>query len=135
MILLISTENNNRFSLLLGNEKKISQIKIIDKPFRQSELLLNEIKNIIGKNTLTGIIVVNGPGSFSGLRIGIATANALAYAWRVPIVGVKIKSAWMNENLKVYLEKIWRAGVKQLMKNIKLKFVLPQYGRQPNINI
>src|SRR4051812_1903412 len=33
-----------------------------------------------------GIVVFKGPGSFTGLRIGIAVANALADAYRVPIV-------------------------------------------------
>lgn len=35
------------------------------------------------------IIVETGPGSFTGLRIGLAAASALGLAWGVPLVGVR----------------------------------------------
>src|SRR5579875_3211990 len=35
-----------------------------------------------------GIVVYGGPGSFTGLRIGISVANALAYSLDIPIVAV-----------------------------------------------
>lgn len=37
---------------------------------------------------ITGIAVAKGPGSFTGLRIGLATAKMTSYIWNVPLVGV-----------------------------------------------
>ena len=37
---------------------------------------------------VTGVICGIGPGPYSGLRVGIAYARALALAWKVPIAGV-----------------------------------------------
>ncbi len=35
-----------------------------------------------------------GPGSFTGVRIAVSAAKALAYAWRVPAIGVSSLQAW-----------------------------------------
>ena len=48
----------------------------------------NKSENEIFAN-LSGIIVFRGPGSFTGLRIGVTVANALAYAQNLPIVGAE----------------------------------------------
>lgn len=35
-----------------------------------------------------------GPGSFTGVRIAVTTAKALAYAWQIPVKGVSSLQAW-----------------------------------------
>ena len=40
------------------------------------------------RKSITGIVVVQGPGNFTGLRIGIATAQSLAFGLGVPVLGV-----------------------------------------------
>lgn len=39
------------------------------------------------------ISVTHGPGSFTGLRVGLATAKMLAYAWQCPLVAVDTLAA------------------------------------------
>ena len=42
---------------------------------------------------LTGIVVGTGPGAFTGLRVGLATAKALAHTLAIPIAGVSTAEA------------------------------------------
>jgi tRNA threonylcarbamoyl adenosine modification protein YeaZ len=60
---------------------------------RHGEELLQNVDELlreanVSRTDLTGVIVGTGPGSFTGLRIGLATAKTIAYTLDVPIVGV-----------------------------------------------
>ncbi len=45
------------------------------------------------KASIDCIAVANGPGSFTGLRIGAATAKGLAQAWNIPIAEISTLQA------------------------------------------
>jgi tRNA threonylcarbamoyladenosine biosynthesis protein TsaB len=59
---------------------------------RHSQVLLAEIERAAeaagGWQRIDRIAIGVGPGSFTGLRIGIATARALAQAWELPLAPV-----------------------------------------------
>lgn len=50
-------------------------------------------ESCIGPADIGGVAVSSGPGSFTGLRIGMSTAKTLAQIWRVPVVGVSTLDA------------------------------------------
>jgi len=63
-----------------------------------SELLMPHIAKLIdmaevSKSDIKAVAVSIGPGSFTGLRIGLSTAKTLAYAMNIPLVGVPTLAA------------------------------------------
>jgi len=71
-------------------------------PGTHSERLLASIDHLLslagwGRDSIEGIAVAIGPGSFTGLRIGIATAKGMAMAGGLEVAGVSsLDSLAMN---------------------------------------
>lgn len=68
---------------------------------RHGETLLPSIGRFLGegdgrRSRLAGIVVGTGPGAFTGLRVGMATAKGLAHALRIPLVGVSTAEALLD---------------------------------------
>ncbi len=86
--------------------------------------LHQQIRHILDEQNLTvdeinHITVFEGPGSFTGLRIGISVANAFAYALAIPITAASGDS-WL------------RAAYIQGHETVR-DYVTPLYGSDPHI--
>uniref|UniRef100_UPI002ADDFDDB tRNA (adenosine(37)-N6)-threonylcarbamoyltransferase complex dimerization subunit type 1 TsaB n=1 Tax=Tepidiforma sp. TaxID=2682230 RepID=UPI002ADDFDDB len=51
--------------------------------------LLAAIEGLLGVERPGGVIVLSGPGSYAGLRVGIATAQGISLATGAPLFGVR----------------------------------------------
>jgi len=71
---------------------------------------------------IKGIVAFEGPGSFTGLRIGLATANAVASSLDIPIVATK-DDDWIDK------------GITRLLAGEQDKIALPFYGQDVHITL
>ena len=76
------------------------------------ELLQDQGKAL---HDIQGIVCFKGPGSFTGLRIGLTVANSLAYALQIPIIA-RTDSQWLE------------TGIADLLVGQNDQVALPEYG-------
>jgi tRNA A37 threonylcarbamoyladenosine modification protein TsaB len=124
MTLIINTADKNNIYLALEKDNIIISELNIRAKFKQSEKLLMGINNIIRKSSLNfknikRIKVKNSGDSFTSLRIGVVTANALSYALNIDITNFLSNYSYKSTNIK----------------NDFLKIIKPDYNTKPNITI
>ncbi len=97
MKLYIDTSNSEKVIVGLG-EKKFETKAFV----QTSQRLLPFIAEVLKKEKktpkdITEIEVNTGPGSFTGLRVGVSVANALGWALGVPVNGKDLKKGEIVE--------------------------------------
>ncbi|MEI6596912.1 MAG: hypothetical protein WCL13_01725 [bacterium] len=118
MILYINTTKNNLIEIAVKNKNKLIAVKKFKSYRTQAEKLLPAIEKLFKVNklklsNLKGVEIENRGGSFTSLRIGVVTANALAYALGISVAGA--------------------GDQKSEVKNKKFSVVEPLYDREPEI--
>jgi tRNA threonylcarbamoyladenosine biosynthesis protein TsaB len=121
--------------LLLDTSTPLCKLTLIDGDWRYDDewqadrtlakYLLKYLSEQLQKNgktfnDISGIGVFEGPGSFTGLRIGLTVLNTIANSQRIPIVGAQGES-WQQTALA------------RLRNNENDEMVLPFYGSEAHI--
>ena len=93
MILCLETSTKSCSVALGQNGKLIALKESFDEKHSHAENLTLYIQEVIKKagislKDIDAVAVSKGPGSFTGLRIGVSTAKGLCYALNKPLIGV-----------------------------------------------
>ena len=96
MILVINSSGNG-IDLLLDNKSMHMDAE------KQAIALPSAVMNFMEQNNvkmsdLTAIGVIVGPGSFTGIRMGIAYAKGLAIGLNIPVIPVNLFELYLYEN-------------------------------------
>src|SRR5581483_3802814 len=76
--------------------KWLAHLKLAETLNSKIEEILNKLS--ISYDDLDAVAAYKGPGSFTGLRIGMSVANAIAYSQNIAIV-VKSGDDWLEQSL------------------------------------
>ena len=93
MIVLGIDTSSSRLSIALRDKNGLLAERSYLSANQCSAVLLPNIKSLLrelglGLGEINGFIVSLGPGSFTGLRIGVSTIKALAFALSKPVIGI-----------------------------------------------
>lgn len=85
---------------LLDGDRLVAEY-VLDVSVTHSERLMATVERVLqdarwGAEDLQGLAVAMGPGSFTGLRIGVSTVKGLAFALDVPVAAVPTLDAFAS---------------------------------------
>lgn len=92
LILSIETSTHHFSCALHQNDQLIAYKESISQQSTASQLalMIDQLftENRVERNDLTAVVVASGPGSYTGLRIGVATAKGICYSLTIPLLSV-----------------------------------------------
>lgn len=96
--LMLAIDTSTRSSLVAVGRLEPEFVSRRDVSHRHGAHVLEQIDEVLeaaglGIGDVGALVVGTGPGSFTGLRVGLATAKTLAYVCTLPLVGVMSSTA------------------------------------------
>lgn len=93
MILVLDTSTRTPVVALARDDGTLVGERRWQSHHRHGEELLERLDDVmreasVARSDLTGVVVGTGPGSFTGLRIGLATAKTIAYSLDIRVSGI-----------------------------------------------
>jgi tRNA threonylcarbamoyl adenosine modification protein YeaZ len=118
-LLAIDTSGTNALVALGATDGAVLAERRWVAGYRHGEELLTQIDGMLAAAGvalagLSGIVVGTGPGAFTGLRVGLATAKGLAHGLGIPIAGVATSEALLEA-----------ASLASTMEGTKVALLLP----------
>ena len=115
MALLLHIETSTAVcSVGLGKDGELLALKETKEGMKHASHLTVFIENILKENgfstsDLDGIAISMGPGSYTGLRIGVSTAKGICYGAELPLIAISTLQAMTkpllaNENIQSQLK-------------------------------
>ncbi len=101
-ILALDTSTSRVTVALLDGEKVISEKiggELVGAQFH-GELLIDLVRDVLNGVRPDRVAVGIGPGPYTGLRVGITTAEVLAAAWGIDVVGIPTLAALANGHIR-----------------------------------
>jgi tRNA threonylcarbamoyladenosine biosynthesis protein TsaB len=88
-------------SVALSQNGKLLALKEENKGYTHAEhltLFIEEVMQMTGKNysELSAVAVSKGPGSYTGLRIGVASAKGICYGLNIPLIALNTLASLAN---------------------------------------
>lgn len=124
LILAMRTDKPESELYLLETDRVVAELKW-QAHRKLAETLHRKIDELLTAQNKTlsdvdALVIYQGPGSFTGLRIGMSVANALQYSLGVPIAASN-GEAWLAE------------AVTKIQSGTSDPVALPKYGTAPHI--
>ena len=91
-ILLIETATA-RLSVALAKDAAVVERRVCDQPRQQASLTAPLVKEVLDSQGLRmadcdAVAVSSGPGSYTGLRVGVSTAKGLCFGAGLPLIAI-----------------------------------------------
>jgi tRNA threonylcarbamoyladenosine biosynthesis protein TsaB len=124
LILTLRTDNPQaEVGLYVGNQRLAYETWEAHRQL--AETLHRKIQQLLDEqhkkwSDIAGVVIFQGPGSFTGLRIGISVANAIGNSFDIPVYGAQ-GDDWI------------RSGLKHIKEEPSRESVIPFYGSDANI--